>query len=93
MLANAWTFSPQDALGYYGTKSESGLTEEQIKRNRELYGENCKSLPGHDGRELTRSFARVAAYVHFQAHPRSVQGSTGPNSARVCRRLVRLGLL
>jgi len=40
MLANAWTFSIEDALGYYGTNAEAGLTEEQVERNRELYGEN-----------------------------------------------------
>lgn len=40
MLANAWTFSAQDALGYYGTDAESGLTQEQVKRNQELYGQN-----------------------------------------------------
>ncbi|WWC87715.1 potassium/sodium efflux P-type ATPase, fungal-type [Kwoniella dendrophila CBS 6074] len=43
MLANAWTFTPEDALAYYGTNAETGLTEEQVKRNREAYGEN--SLP------------------------------------------------
>ncbi|KAK6907178.1 hypothetical protein I203_101168 [Kwoniella mangroviensis CBS 8507] len=43
MLANAWTFTPEDALAYFGTKAETGLTEEQVKRNREAYGEN--SLP------------------------------------------------
>ena len=31
MLSNAWTFSTEDALGYYGTHSETGLTEEQVK--------------------------------------------------------------
>lgn len=42
MLDNAWTYSPEDALGYYGTKLETGLAEEQVQRHRELYGENCK---------------------------------------------------
>ena len=41
MLTNAWTFTPEDALGYYGTDPDTGLTEEQAKRNRELYGANC----------------------------------------------------
>ncbi|WWC60140.1 potassium/sodium efflux P-type ATPase, fungal-type [Kwoniella dejecticola CBS 10117] len=40
MLANAWTFTPNDALAYFGTNPETGLTEEQVKRNREAYGEN-----------------------------------------------------
>lgn len=43
MLSNAWTFTPQDALGYFGTNPDTGLTEEQVKRNREAYGENCES--------------------------------------------------
>jgi hypothetical protein len=42
MLANAWTFSPEDALAYYGTSPEGGLTEEQVERNRKAYGENCE---------------------------------------------------
>lgn len=48
MLANAWTFSTEDALGYYGTNAESGLTEEQVKRNKELYGENGQSFARDD---------------------------------------------
>lgn len=43
MLSNAWTFTPQDALGYFGANPDTGLTEEQVKRNREAYGENCES--------------------------------------------------
>ncbi|RSH94496.1 hypothetical protein EHS25_004299 [Saitozyma podzolica] len=31
---------PEDALAFYGTDAETGLTEEQVKRNRGLYGEN-----------------------------------------------------
>lgn len=27
-------------MGYYGVSQETGLTEDQVKRNRELYGEN-----------------------------------------------------
>ena len=42
MLAKAWTYSPEDALAFYGSNPETGLTAEQIKRNRELYGENCE---------------------------------------------------
>lgn len=42
MLANAWTYTPEDALAFYGTNAETGLTDEQVKRNKELYGENCK---------------------------------------------------
>lgn len=40
MLANAWTHTPEDALAFYRTDAETGLTEEQVKRNRGLYGEN-----------------------------------------------------
>ncbi|KAK4687437.1 P-type Ca2+ transporter type 2A, partial [Tremellales sp. Uapishka_1] len=43
MLANAWTFTPQDALAYYATSPETGLTKEQVERNTKAYGEN--SLP------------------------------------------------
>ncbi|CAD6564903.1 MAG: hypothetical protein TREMPRED_000390 [Tremellales sp. Tagirdzhanova-0007] len=43
MLANAWTCTPEDALSYYSTNAETGLTEADVRRNRELYGEN--SLP------------------------------------------------
>ncbi|ORY23421.1 calcium-transporting ATPase [Naematelia encephala] len=43
MLVNAWTFSPEDAAAYFGTDTKTGLTDEQVKGNRELYGEN--SLP------------------------------------------------
>jgi hypothetical protein len=43
MLANAWTHTPEDALAFYGTDAETGLTEEQAKRNRRLYGENSAS--------------------------------------------------
>jgi Ca2+ transporting ATPase len=42
MLTNAWTFTPEDALGHYGTELGRGLSEEQVRRNRELYGENCE---------------------------------------------------
>ncbi|KAL7422882.1 hypothetical protein Q5752_002179 [Cryptotrichosporon argae] len=45
MLANAWTQSPQDAFAYYGTDPATGLTAEQVKRNRELYGENTLPEP------------------------------------------------
>ncbi|WWD16654.1 potassium/sodium efflux P-type ATPase, fungal-type [Kwoniella shandongensis] len=40
MLSNAWTYTPSDALAYYGTKVDVGLSEDQVKKNRELYGEN-----------------------------------------------------
>ncbi|KAK8861439.1 potassium/sodium efflux P-type ATPase, fungal-type [Kwoniella newhampshirensis] len=40
MLDNAWTYTPSDALAYYGTDGDIGLSEEQVKKNRELYGEN-----------------------------------------------------
>ncbi|WVQ79032.1 potassium/sodium efflux P-type ATPase, fungal-type [Cryptococcus sp. DSM 104549] len=40
MLSNAWTHTPEDALAYFSTNPETGLTEEQVKRNREAYGEN-----------------------------------------------------
>ncbi|WVQ73814.1 potassium/sodium efflux P-type ATPase, fungal-type [Cryptococcus sp. DSM 104548] len=40
MLANAWTYTPEDALAHYGTNPETGLTEEQVRRNKETYGEN-----------------------------------------------------
>jgi Ca2+ transporting ATPase len=43
MLPRAWTYSPQDALAFYDTHADNGLTEDQVKRNRELYGENCMS--------------------------------------------------
>ena len=43
MLANAWTFSPSDALAYFNTDGEKGLTDDQVKSYRELYGENCTS--------------------------------------------------
>ena len=42
MLSRAWTYTPQDALAFYDTHPENGLSEQQVKRNRELYGENCK---------------------------------------------------
>ncbi|XAO26947.1 potassium/sodium efflux P-type ATPase, fungal-type [Cryptococcus bacillisporus CA1280] len=41
MLNNAWTFTPQDALGHFGTNPDTGLTDEQVRRNREAYGENA----------------------------------------------------
>ncbi|OCF34697.1 calcium-translocating P-type ATPase, SERCA-type [Kwoniella heveanensis CBS 569] len=41
MLANAWTYTPQDALAYFSTNPESGLTDEQVKANRAAYGENA----------------------------------------------------
>lgn len=43
MLSRAWTYTPQDALAFYDTHPENGLSEQQVKRNRELYGENCVS--------------------------------------------------
>ena len=43
MLANAWTYTPQDALAFYGTDVKTGLTDSEVARNRVLYGEN--SLP------------------------------------------------
>lgn len=42
MLQNAWTLSPEDALAFYNTNPDTGLTTQDAKRNRELYGENCK---------------------------------------------------
>ena len=45
MLANAWTLSPEDALAHYATHSHTGLAEEQVARNRELYGENGELPP------------------------------------------------
>jgi Ca2+ transporting ATPase len=44
MLSRAWTYTPQDALAFYDTHPENGLSEQQVKRNRELYGENCMFL-------------------------------------------------
>lgn len=44
MLSKAWTYSAEDALAFYGANNDAGLTEEQVKRNRELYGENCMSI-------------------------------------------------
>lgn len=41
MLSKAWTYSAEDALAFYGTKADTGLTDAQVKRNRELHGENC----------------------------------------------------
>ncbi|WVF66907.1 calcium-translocating P-type ATPase, SERCA-type [Kwoniella sp. CBS 6097] len=43
MLANAWTYTPEDALAYFSSSPDKGLTEEQVKANRAAYGEN--SLP------------------------------------------------
>jgi hypothetical protein len=43
MLSRAWTYTPQDALAFYDSHPENGLSEPQVKRNRELYGENCMS--------------------------------------------------
>jgi hypothetical protein len=43
MLSRAWTYTPQDALAFYDSHPENGLSEPQVKRNRELYGENCTS--------------------------------------------------
>ncbi|WOO78973.1 Sarcoplasmic/endoplasmic reticulum calcium ATPase 3 [Vanrija pseudolonga] len=40
MLSNAWTHTPEDALAFYGTDPKTGLTEEQLGRNRALYGDN-----------------------------------------------------
>ncbi|EIW69060.1 hypothetical protein TREMEDRAFT_62788 [Tremella mesenterica DSM 1558] len=40
MLDDAWTYTPEDALAYYGTSAEKGLSDEQVERNRQLYGEN-----------------------------------------------------
>ncbi|KAI9632420.1 calcium-transporting ATPase [Dioszegia hungarica] len=45
MLQNAWTVSPADALAFYKTNLETGLSAEDIKRNRELYGENTLPEP------------------------------------------------
>lgn len=42
MLSNAWTVSPEDALAYYGTDPATGLSNLEVKRNKELYGENCE---------------------------------------------------
>jgi len=43
MLSRAWTYTPQEALAFYDSHPENGLSEPQVKRNRELYGENCMS--------------------------------------------------
>lgn len=43
MLANPWTYTAPDALAFYGTNQETGLLPDQVKKNRQLYGEN--SLP------------------------------------------------
>ncbi|WVQ94710.1 potassium/sodium efflux P-type ATPase, fungal-type [Kwoniella sp. CBS 9459] len=43
MLANAWTFTPDDALAYFSTDPKNGLTDDQVRANRAAYGEN--SLP------------------------------------------------
>jgi hypothetical protein len=40
MLATAWTYTQQDALAFYGVDAKTGLSDEQAKQNRELYGEN-----------------------------------------------------
>jgi hypothetical protein len=43
MLADAWTHTPQSALGFYGTNASTGLSDGEVRRNREKYGENCES--------------------------------------------------
>ena len=57
MLANAWTFTPQDALAYFGTNAETGLSDEQVQRNRQLYGENCKRPAHADSRLADKGVA------------------------------------
>lgn len=47
MLANAWTYTPEDALAYFGTNVETGLSDEKVKQNRSLYGENGTSPSSH----------------------------------------------
>ncbi|ORX36317.1 putative calcium-transporting ATPase sarcoplasmic/endoplasmic reticulum type [Kockovaella imperatae] len=41
MLKSAWTLSQRDALAHFGTAEDRGLTEEQVKSSREVYGENA----------------------------------------------------
>ncbi|WVO18044.1 hypothetical protein L204_105742 [Cryptococcus depauperatus] len=47
MLNNAWTYTPEDVLSHFDTNPETGLSEKQIRKNREIYGENAlpESVP------------------------------------------------
>ena len=51
MMKNAWAFSQRDALAHFNTDEQTGLTEEQVKRNTELYGQNGEAAS--EGQSLT----------------------------------------
>lgn len=42
MLADAWTHTPESALDFYGTNVATGLSDGEVTKNREKYGENCE---------------------------------------------------
>lgn len=92
MLAKAWTYTPEDALAFYGSNSETGLTAEQVTRNRESFGENCKLRPRWDlTLRLTLSSTRIPPDLIIQAHPRSISRPASLDSPRFRCRLVHPG--
>ena len=61
MLDSAWTYSPEDALGFFGTNPKTGLSEEQVKRHRQAYGTNSEL-------EVTEEFHQLTTAQPFPKH-------------------------
>lgn len=99
MLNNAWTFTPQDALGHFGTNPDTGLTDEQVRRNREAYGENCESCGltssprnmADNRRLIIISLARVCAQQSYQTDPCPIQRSACSYPSWICCSLLYPG--
>lgn len=43
MLDRAWTYTPADVLAHFGTNPKTGLSDAQVRQNREAYGLNGES--------------------------------------------------